>query len=40
VREHGGAVYVEPMQLPNGRIAVVADPEGGVFAFWEGDYDD
>lgn len=32
-RAHGGAVLAEPMDLPNvGRMAVLSDPEGAVFA--------
>lgn len=33
-------VYNGPMQLPNGRIAVLGDPQGAVFAVWTGEYDD
>jgi uncharacterized protein len=33
-------VYMGPMQLPNGRIAVLGDPQGAVFAVWTGEYDD
>jgi predicted enzyme related to lactoylglutathione lyase len=32
-------VYNGPMQLPNGRIAVLGDPQGAVFAVWTGEYD-
>lgn len=32
-REHGGAVVAPPMDVPNvGRMAVLADPEGAMFA--------
>ena len=36
---HGGRVLQGPLQLPTGRIAVLADPQGAVFAVWTGDYD-
>jgi uncharacterized protein len=36
----GGKLYMGPAQLPNGRIAVLADPQGAVFAVWTGEYDD
>jgi uncharacterized protein len=36
VREHGGAVVVPPMEIPEqGRMAVVRDPTGGVVGLWE-----
>jgi predicted enzyme related to lactoylglutathione lyase len=35
----GGAVVAPPMQVPNGRFAVLADPQGAVFACVEGEYD-
>lgn len=43
LKEVGGIglqVFFGPMQLPSGRIAVVGDPQGAVFALWTGDYDD
>jgi predicted enzyme related to lactoylglutathione lyase len=36
---HGGQALEGPLQLPQGRIAVLADPQGAVFAVWTGDYD-
>jgi predicted enzyme related to lactoylglutathione lyase len=33
-------VHNGPLQLPNGRIAVLGDPQGAVFAVWTGEYDD
>lgn len=31
----GGSVYVEPFTIPSvGRMAVILDPQGGVFAVW------
>ena len=39
-RKLGGGVFVEPFDLPNGRIAVVHDPEHAVFALFEGEVDD
>jgi uncharacterized protein len=39
-RELGGDVLAGPLDLPNGRIAVVRDPQGAAFALFEGDTDD
>ena len=37
VTKHGGRSIVPPMDIPNvGRFAVVADPEGAVFALFRG----
>jgi predicted enzyme related to lactoylglutathione lyase len=36
----GGKLYMGPAQLPNGRIALLADPQGAMFAVWTGEYDD
>jgi predicted enzyme related to lactoylglutathione lyase len=36
----GGRVFTEPMRMPQGSIAVLADPQGAVFAVWTGTYDD
>lgn len=36
VRETGGSVLEEPFDLPDGRIAVVADPGGGMFGVISG----
>lgn len=36
----GGEVLVGPLDLPTGRIAIVADPGGAVFGTFEGDVDD
>jgi predicted enzyme related to lactoylglutathione lyase len=30
--ELGGAVMVEPFDIPVGRIAVISDPQGAVFS--------
>jgi uncharacterized protein len=36
IREHGGAVQLEPMDvLDAGRMAVAADPAGGAFGLWQ-----
>jgi predicted enzyme related to lactoylglutathione lyase len=36
VRNAGGSVVVEPLDaLPAGRMAVLTDPAGAVFCFWE-----
>jgi predicted enzyme related to lactoylglutathione lyase len=40
IEELGGTHHMGPAQLPNGRIAVLADPQGAVFAVWTGEYDD
>jgi uncharacterized protein len=39
-RELGGEVLAGPMELGAGRIAVLADPQGAAFAFFEGEIDD
>ena len=36
----GGPLYSGPHRMPQGSIAVFADPQGAVFALWTGDYDD
>lgn len=38
--ELGGASHFGPMDLPNGRIAVLGDPQGAIFAIFEGEVDD
>jgi hypothetical protein len=38
--ELGGAVLMPPMTVPAGRFAALADPQGAVFATFEGDFDD
>ena len=38
--ELGGKVLVDPMTVPAGRFAAIADPQGAVFAVFEGDFDD
>jgi len=40
VRELGGEVLAGPLDLGAGRIAVVSDPQGAVFALFEGETDD
>lgn len=32
----GGSVVSEPHEAPTGRLAMVADPAGGVFGLWQG----
>ena len=39
VRELGGAVHAGPLPVPQGRFAIVADPQGAGFAIWAGNYD-
>ena len=38
--ELGGRVLVEPVTVPAGRFAAIGDPQGAVFAVFEGDFDD
>ena len=40
VRELGGETLAGPLDLGAGRIAVVSDPQGAVFALFEGETDD
>jgi predicted enzyme related to lactoylglutathione lyase len=40
IGELGGRVLVGPAPIPSGRIAVAADPQGAVFALFEGRIDD
>lgn len=39
IGDTGGAIFVEPMEIEAGRIAVAADPQGAVFALFEGEVD-
>jgi uncharacterized protein len=36
----GGKLYNGPVRMPQGSIAVLADPQGAVFAVWTGQYED
>ena len=36
----GGTVHNGPVQMPQGTIAVLGDPQGAVFAVWTGSYQD
>jgi uncharacterized protein len=36
----GGRVLMGTMRMPQGSIAVLADPQGAAFAVWTGEYDD
>ena len=36
----GGQVHQEPFDVLAGRIAVLGDPQGAVFAVWTGPYDE
>jgi predicted enzyme related to lactoylglutathione lyase len=38
--ESGCQVLVQPMTVPAGRFAALTDPQGAVFAIFEGDFDD
>lgn len=40
VRELGGTVLVEPFEPGAGRISVASDPQGAVFALFEGETED
>jgi uncharacterized protein len=37
IDELGGTTIVGPVDIPMGRFAVTADPQGAVFALWEGE---
>ncbi|MBN1529419.1 MAG: VOC family protein [Thermoleophilaceae bacterium] len=39
ITEHGGSILVPPMQIQSGQILVAADPQGPVFALFEGPID-
>lgn len=39
IGETGGQLLVPPMAIPTGRIAVARDPQGAVFALFEGEID-
>ena len=39
VRELGGTEYLEPMELPDGSIAMVLDPQGARFTLFAGETD-
>jgi predicted enzyme related to lactoylglutathione lyase len=36
----GGTPFVGPVDVPNGRFALIQDPQGAPFAILEGEYDD
>jgi predicted enzyme related to lactoylglutathione lyase len=40
VEELGGQVMLAPTRIQSGRIAVAQDPQGAVFALFEGEVDD
>ena len=41
VSRHGGSTLMEPMEIGGGnRIAVAQDPQGAVFAFYAGQFED
>jgi predicted enzyme related to lactoylglutathione lyase len=39
-RAQGGHVIVEPITVPAGRFAALADPQGALFCLVEGEFDD
>jgi predicted enzyme related to lactoylglutathione lyase len=40
VRELGGRPLMDPIEMPMGSFAAVQDPQGAVFALYQGDFDD
>jgi predicted enzyme related to lactoylglutathione lyase len=40
VRDEGGTVMADPIEVPAGKFAVLADPQGAVFAVIRGELDD
>jgi predicted enzyme related to lactoylglutathione lyase len=38
--ELGGKVLLSTTEVPNGKFAAIADPQGAVFTIFEGDFDD
>ncbi|MBA2278595.1 MAG: VOC family protein [Chloroflexia bacterium] len=40
VGELGGTLLAGPIDMPNGRISVIRDPQGAAFAVFEGEVDD
>jgi predicted enzyme related to lactoylglutathione lyase len=40
VEQGGGTVMAGPIEVPSGRIAVIADPQGAVFGLVDGEMDD
>lgn len=38
-KELGGNILMDRVDLPMGSFAVLADPQGAVFAFWQGNPD-
>lgn len=40
VREGDGTVMADPIEVPAGSFALVADPQGAVFAIFQGEFDD
>jgi uncharacterized protein len=39
IPELGGGLTVPPMEIPSGRIVVASDPQGALFALFEGEVD-
>jgi predicted enzyme related to lactoylglutathione lyase len=39
-QELGGGKLVDPLDIPNGRIAVARDPQGAAFALYAGQFED
>jgi predicted enzyme related to lactoylglutathione lyase len=38
--DRGGRTLMGPMSVPVGSFAVMADPQGAVFAIWQGTFED
>jgi predicted enzyme related to lactoylglutathione lyase len=38
-KELDGQIFVQPMKIESGRIAIAADQQGAVFAMFEGEVD-
>ena len=40
IESGGGSVMRGPQEVPQGRFVVASDPQGAVFAVFEGEFDD
>ena len=40
IESGGGRVFMGPQDVPQGRFVVASDPQGAMFAVFEGDFDD
>ena len=39
-KDAGGTPFIGPIDVPNGRLALIQDPQGAAFAVFTGEYDD